>query len=198
MKWANWTQGHGLRATGRLAKSTISDIVKQEASQKVYALMVDRAEALSENIARLERGGHLGFFGVTGNLFSSMGVSVIKNDPKTHRYILSRTFMPYQRGAGEPTRKPLRAGERYLLPYYYSGKENKAPFKATMDGGLRTGIERAIQYRQDLRGGKSTGKRHWVSLYVYANMPYAKAINEKRDNKLQETLTGLLKAQFGR
>lgn len=195
----------GLRAKGKIAHASLGDIIKQEATKKVYALMSQRAENLAQNISHLYKGG-LGFNSVTGNLYTSIGVSVVRNDPKNGKYVISQTFFPYQYAGGRPKRKPLKAGETYDLPYYYSGMpvnakdKNGKPrgFRAPMDGGMYYGPERSSLYRRGVSEATSTSKKKWAAVYLYMNMPYAKSVNDKYNGKVFEILRTLLRRSFGK
>ena len=189
-----------LRAYGKIASNSLGEVIKQDVGNKIYPRLVQRAENIAETIAHIERAGGLGFFSVTGNLFASIGVTVERHDDKG-KYILSRTFSPYKIHGEPVTRKPLNKYEKYNLAYYYSGSEVSSigrPYKAMSYGGKMKGDVRAAEYRKALSSAKAGGYKQWMAVYVYATMPYTKEVNERHEGALMETLSQLLKNQFGR
>lgn len=187
-----------LRAYGKIANMALGDVIKQEVGNKVYPRLVQRAENIAQNIAHIERAGGLGFLSVTGNLFASIGVTVLRHDEKG-RYILSRTFSPYKIHGEPVTRIPLRKHERYNLPEYYDSiPVGDMRYKAPSEGGMMKGYIRAERYREALASAKTGGHKRWMAVYVYTTMPYTKSVNENHGGALMDTLSKLLKNQFGR
>lgn len=187
-----------IAAKGLIAKQALGDVIRQKATEASYPVMASKAEELAQTIAHVERAGGLGFHSVTGNLFASMGVTIFRSDPKNHRNVLSRTFAPISYGS-PITRKPLRKGEYYNLPYYYGGDAvKKRPYRATSEGGMLTGSERATKHRKEVRTAYTRTKRNLIGVYVYATMPYTKEVNAKYGNILSEALRILLRSIFSR
>lgn len=187
-----------LRAYGRIAKNTLGEVIKEEVGNKVYPLLVERAENIAQNIAHVDQAGGLGFYSITGNLFASIGVTVLRHDERG-RYILSRTFSPYEIKGKKVMRKPLNKYEVYNRDEYYTGAAvGDNPYKALSYGGKMKGDVLAVKYRKSLRFAKPGGHKRWMAVYVYATMPYTAEVNNNHKGDLTDKLSRLLKAQFGR
>ena len=183
-------RGKGLKFVAKNADGTTSempigaleDVVKRKCGDKAFAKMNAAAQTTAESIAHAN---FLGFFSVTGNLYASMGVTVVRNDPKNGRYVMSRVYLPYMIQGGKPTRKSLKKGEAYDLPAYYSGhtiKDDEKRYVGETAGVRFNGIEYSKDVRNEVRTMGSRSKKEWMAVHAYAAIPYAAYVNATRDN----------------
>lgn len=203
---ARYKSPPGLNVKGKNigSRQWLEEIIKLKASE-IGGRKLDEIARNSAEMIAIENRNHdgLGFHNVTGNLYSSMAFSVVKTDPKTHRYILSETYAPYMMhyGGGPPTRKSLKQGEMYNQEKYYYGdlvetKRKRKPYVGEYGMGGQSGPDEAARHRARLRSSQFRGKNTLATLYFYVGIGYAKYVDFAKGRQFMQRVYDIIKTNI--
>lgn len=167
------------------AIGTLGDIVREKAYTKSRKIFVKAMSIASSYISSVWKYG-LGFHHVTGNMFSSLGIAVVGENPKTKHLTITHTA-PFKRSSGfKVTRDILAHREEYNLEKYADGTDVKdlgKPYKGeTGKGAGMSGSDLRMEYVREIRSTVYRGraKNRMYTLYAFIAVPYASKVNVKQ------------------
>lgn len=177
-----------------VSDKNIAEAFKQRIVKKInnetYERMLQKMERAAGKIAS-NVGKYVKFYDITGNLFNSIAVGVY--------YKSKLVSIVHADGGKAPTRDTLAKGEKYNLPYYYSGAPScyvELSKNRSFVGRVGFGGQTPQSTDNLLRFSLNPAKNNSWTLIVATGLEYASYVETKNGHDVLMGLRGYVERYF--